>query len=81
MFYEYRVHTFGDREERQDRDRITMRTTHIVVDISRRHVQRMILLVSGGHRDCRLVRTEIDRSEHGPMSLRVLRNLILQAKM
>ena len=71
------VLTLRNRKERDEQDCITMGTLHRVVHVSKGHMKRVKVILTGSNRDCRLVTTENYWNERHTMCRLVLRNFIL----
>ena len=65
-------HTLGNRQEGYRYNPIAVRAAHLVMYVSERHVHWMVLLMSSGDRNSRLVHPEDHRREHGALVVAVL---------
>ena len=71
------VLTLWNRKEHDERDCITMGTSHRVVHVSQGHIKWVKVILTGSNRDSCLVTTENYWDERRTMCRLVLRNFIL----
>ena len=72
------IHTFRNRKETNEDERVLMCSSNAIVDIPDREINRVILVLTGRNRDSRLVGAKNDRDEHRPMCCGVCCDYILR---
>lgn len=72
------IHTFRNRKETNEDERVLMRSSNAIVDIPDREINRVILVLTGRNRDGRLVGAKNDRDKHRPMRCGVCCDYILR---